>query len=321
MIKALAPGFLLTVALGVTSFFVSTMHDTLDALLVALLAGMLVRLLFGTQKWFVLVVAYAKDLKDVLIPIGVLLYSATININRSLTLPGTVYVHTLISFIVLLGVALILGKLFRLPQKTSWLTAVGSAVCGASAIAITSTAIDAKDEDISNSMIAITLVGLLAVVLYQTPLPFFSGLDRETYAVLSGATLQQTGMVKIATSSLGNLAKDIALPVKVLRTASIPFVALAFFYLTVKKEGFIKGRRYFIAVLAAFIVILGLTGLSPQFALITHLKGVKIAATIVFATAFANLGLLVDFKAMKLRPVIVALLAWVASVAVFLLMS
>jgi len=321
MIKALAPGFLLTVVLGVASFLISTTHDTLDALVVALLAGMLVRLLFGTQKWFILVVAYAKDLKVVLIPIGVLLYSATININKSLTLSGAVYLNTLISFIVLLGVALILGKLFRLPQKTSWLTAVGSAVCGASAIAITSTAIDAKDEDISNSMIAITLVGLLAVVLYLAPLPLIAGLDRETYAVLSGATLQQTGMVKIAASSLGNLAKDIALPVKVLRTASIPFVALFFFYLTVKKEGFIKGRRYFIAVLAAFIVILGLTGLSPQFAIITHLKVVKIAATIVFATAFANLGLLVDFKAMKLRPVIVALLAWAASVAVFLLMS
>jgi uncharacterized integral membrane protein (TIGR00698 family) len=321
MIKALAPGFLLTLALGVVSFFISNMHDTLDALVVALLAGMLVRLLFGTQKWFILVVAYAKDLKVVLIPIGVLLYSATININKSLTLSGTAYLHTLISFIVLLGSALLFGKLFRLPQKTSWLTAVGSAVCGASAIAITSTAIDAKDEDISNSMIAITLVGLLAVVLYLAPLPLIAGLDRETYAVLSGATLQQTGMVKIAASSLGSLAKDIALPVKVLRTASIPFVALAFFYFTVKKEGFIKGRRYFIAVLAAFIVILGLTGLSPQFALITHLKGVKIAATIVFATAFANMGLLVDFKAMKIRPVIVALLAWVASVAVFLLMS
>lgn len=321
MIKALTPGFLLTVTLGVVAFFVSTMHETLDALVVALLAGMLLRLAFGRQRWFVLVVAYAKDLKDVLIPIGVLLYSATININRSLTLPGTAYVHTLISFIVLLGVALILGRLFRLPQKTSWLTAVGSAVCGASAIAITSSAVDAQDEDISNSMIAITLVGLLAVVLYQTPLPFFSGLNQETYAVLSGATLHQTGMVKIATSSLGSLAKDIALPVKVLRTSLIPFVALFFFYLAVRKEGFKTGRGYLIAVLVAFIIILGLTGLSPQFAQITHLKGVKIAATIVFATAFANLGLLVDFKTMKLKPVIVALLAWVAAVAVFLLMA
>ena len=321
MIKALTPGFLLTVTLGVVSFFVSTMHETLDALVVALLAGMLLRLVFGRQRWFVLVVAYAKDLKDVLIPIGVLLYSATININRSLTLPGTAYVHTLISFIVLLGVALILGKLFRLPQKTSWLTAVGSAVCGASAIAITSSAIDAQDEDVSNSIIAITLVGLLAVVLYMAPVPLFAGLDGETYAVLSGATLHQTGMVKIATSSIGSLAKDLALPVKVLRTSLIPFVALFFFYLAFRKEGFKKGRGYLIAVLVAFIVILGLTGLSPQFALITQLKGVKIAATIVFATAFANLGLLVDFKTMKLKPVIVALLAWVAAVAVFFLMA
>lgn len=321
MIKALAPGFILTAILGVAAYFISTTHDTLDALVVALLAGMVLRLAFGRQKWFVLVVAYAKDLKDVLIPIGVLLYSATIDIEKSRHLSGAAYVHALISFIVLLGSALILGRLFRLPQKTSWLTAVGSAVCGASAIAITSSAVDAKDEDVSNSIIAITLVGLLAVTLYVVPLPLIAGLDKETYAVLSGATLHQTGMVKIATASLGNLAKDVALPVKVLRTASIPFVALFFFYLTVKNEGFKKGRGYFIAVLVAFIVILGLTGWSKQFALITHLKGVKIAGAIVFATAFANLGLLVDFKTMKLRPIIVALLAWALAVAVFLVMS
>lgn len=316
MLKALAPGFLLTVVLGVAAYYLATLHDTLDALVVALLAGMLIRLIFGRQAWFILAVAYAKDLKNFLIPLGVLFYSATINFSKSLELPGSMYVHTFLSLFVILFTALLLGRLFRLPAKTNWLTAVGSAICGASAIAITSTAVDAKDDDVSNSLIAITLVGLLAVVLYQT-LPLFTALDRETYAVLSGATLHQTGMVKIATASLGNLAKDVALPVKVIRTALIPYLALFFFALAVSREGYKKGMGYILMVLMAFILILGLTAFVPAFSELTKVKGIKIAATIIFSVAFANLGLLVDFKTMKLRPVIVALLAWAVAVAVF----
>lgn len=318
MIRALAPGFFLTAAIGIGSFFAAGLSDMLDALVVALLVGMIMRLLIGKQKWFFLVIAYAKDLKDFLIPIGVLLYSATINVDRTLKLPIQVHGITLISFIVLLGSALVLGRLFRLPHKTSWLTAVGSAICGASAIAITSSAIDAKDEDVSNSLIAITVVGLIAVILYQLPLSPIRMLNPETYAVFAGATLHQTGMVKIATASIGALAQNIALPVKVIRTTLIPIVALIFLIVTAKREGFQKKRKYFIAVLVAFIVILGLTAWSPQFEFVTHLKAVKVAVTLVFATAFANLGLLVDFKTMKVRPILVALLAWLAAVIVFL---
>lgn len=319
MLKALAPGFLLTVVLGVTSYFVSTLHDALDALVVALVAGMIFRLLFGGQSWFVLVVAYAKDLKDVLIPIGVLFYSATININKSLTLSMNAYLHMVVSVAVLLVVALVFGRLLKLPAKTNWLTAIGSAICGASAIAISSTAIDAKDEDISNSLIAITLVGLIALALYQV-LPFVMGLRAEDYAILSGATLHQTGIVKIATSGLGEFQKNIALPVKVLRTALIPFIALVFFYITVEREGYKKGTGYLLFVLIAFFIILGLSAFLPAFAALSKMQGIKIAATVIFSIAFANLGLLVDFKTLRLKPIIVAFIAWAAALGAFMLM-
>lgn len=319
MLKALAPGFLLTLVLAVVSYFVSTIHDALDALVVALIAGMLFRLLFGGQPWFALVVAYAKDLKDVLIPIGVLFYSATININKSLTLPMNAYIHMTVSVALLLIVALLFGRLLGLPTKTNWLTAIGSAICGASAIAISATAIDAKDEDISNSLIAITLVGLIALALYQV-LPFVMGLRAEDYAILSGATLQQTGIVKIATSGLGEIQKSIALPMKVLRTALIPFVALVFFYITVEREGYKKGTGYLLLVFIAFFVILGLSAFFPAFAALSKMAGIKIAATVIFAIAFANLGLLVDFKTVRLKPIIVAFIAWAAALGAFMLM-
>ncbi|HAR39714.1 MAG: hypothetical protein A2X56_04280 [Nitrospirae bacterium GWC2_57_13] len=320
MFKALAPGVLLTTLLGIGAYYLSGIHPTLDALVVALLAGMIIRLLFGKLPFFDMVIAYAKDIKDFLIPVGVILYAATINIKTSLALSGAVYAQTFVAFGVLLVAALLLGRLFKLPQKTNWLTAVGSSICGASAIAITCTAVDAKDEDISNSMIAITLVGLLAVAMFQA-IPYFQSLGNEVYGVLSGATLQQTGLVKMATANLGTVSKDIALPVKVLRTALIPFVALAFFFIAAKQNGKKKGSGYLLIVLAAFIVILGLTAFSPAFAVVTKFQAIKVAATIVFATAFVNLGLLCDFKTLKVQPIIVAFLAWAAAVGVFLVMA
>jgi uncharacterized integral membrane protein (TIGR00698 family) len=319
MFKALAPGVLLTTFLGIVAYLLSGLHEALDALVLALLGGMVIRLLFGKLSSFDMIIAYAKDIKDFLIPIGVILYAATINLGKSLSLPAHVYVQTFVSVAVLLVVALLLGKAFKLPRKMSWLTAVGSGICGASAIAITCTAVDAKDEDISNSLIAITLVGLVAIVLFRL-LPFVAMLGDQVFGVLSGATLQQMGIVKIATSGL-EAAKDVALPVKVLRMALIPFVALAFFFVVVKQEGKKKGSTYLLIVLAAFILILGLTAFNPAFAVITKFKWIKIAGTIVFATAFVNLGLLADFKTLKVQPIIVAFLAWVAAVGVFLIMA
>ncbi len=317
MLKLLMPGFLLTSLIGTAAYFISTIHDSLDALVVALIVGMLVRGLFGQRPKFELVIAYAKDIKNVLIPIGVILYAATINVNKSLQLPISAYVHTAISVFVLLIGTLVLGKLFGLSKKMNWLTAVGSAICGASAIAITSTVIDAKDEDVSNSLIATTLVGLIAVSIYHTSLPFIKNMDIETYAVMSGATLHQTGMVKIATSAIGSAAADIALPVKVLRISLIPFVALFFFNVSINQDGYRKGTAYLLILFVSFIFLLSMTALIPEIAVITKLKSIKIAATIVFGTAFANLGMLVDFNTMQIRPILAALLAWITAVTIF----
>src|SRR3990170_132170 len=114
MFKAMAPGALLTTLLGIVAYFVSGLHEMLDALVLALLAGMVLRLLFGKIPAFDIVIAYAKDLKDFLIPIGVILYAATINIQKSMTFAGAVYAQTFVATAVLLIVGLLLGRAFGL---------------------------------------------------------------------------------------------------------------------------------------------------------------------------------------------------------------
>src|ERR1700688_2679072 len=57
----------------------------------------------------------------------------------------------------------LLGRLFKLKPKLITLLAVGSAVCGVSAIIATKGAIDADDEDSSFSIAAILALGALAL--------------------------------------------------------------------------------------------------------------------------------------------------------------
>src|SRR5260370_1503926 len=59
-----------------------------------------------------------------------------------------------------------LGRLFKLKPKLTTLLAVGSAVCGVSAIIATKGAIEADDEDSSFSIAAILSLGALALFTF-----------------------------------------------------------------------------------------------------------------------------------------------------------
>src|SRR5882762_4953900 len=59
-----------------------------------------------------------------------------------------------------------LGRLFKLKPKLTTLLAVGSAVCGVSAIIATKGAIEADDEDSSFSIAAILALGALALFTF-----------------------------------------------------------------------------------------------------------------------------------------------------------
>ena len=310
MIKILAPGFFVTLVLGLAAWFLSTQYDVADALVVALLLGMSVRAIASRHPSFFLVIAYAKDIQRFLIPLGVLLYAGTINIRGSLELGSGIYVRTLASaaglFAITYSVALLLGC----SKKTTLLTAIGTAICGASAIAITSNVIEAEDDDTSNSLIAVTVAGLVAVALLHLWLGHLSEGQHALFAELSGATLQQTGMVKIATASLSPHLRDLALSVKVVRIALIPFIALGLSLASIRKSGGGRERFYVLAMLLGFIIVLALTASSPSFAASVKTLAVKNAATIVFAIGFANLGLLVDFGRLRPKTIAASLAGW-----------
>jgi uncharacterized integral membrane protein (TIGR00698 family) len=110
-----------------------------------------------------------------------------------------------------------LGRVFRLKPKLISLLAVGSAVCGVSAIIAAQGAIEADEEDSSFSIAAILALGALA--LFTFPLIGHAlHLGDRAYGVWAGLAVDNTA----------ETAAKVAVLVKSTRNAMIGFVVLAY---------------------------------------------------------------------------------------------
>jgi len=84
-----------------------------------------------------------------------------------------------------------LGRTFRLKPKLVSLLAIGSSICGVSAIIAAKGAIDADDEDASYAMAAILALG--AVSLFAFPLIGRSlGMSDHAYGLWAGLAVDNT---------------------------------------------------------------------------------------------------------------------------------
>ena len=59
-----------------------------------------------------------------------------------------------------------INKWLKLPERLGTLIAVGTSICGVSAIVATGPAIDAEDEEVAYAVAVITIFGLVATLVY-----------------------------------------------------------------------------------------------------------------------------------------------------------
>ncbi len=167
-----------------------------DALISAMVMGLLIRFLVGVNPKLMPGIILAPAL---FIPIGVIFYGAnTLNFVKFATVPTSYMLLELVIVLVYFGVIIWLGKMLNLRDAITYLVATGSGICGASAIAITSPVVEAEPDDVSCSLIPITLVAMIAL---WGIVPFIVGatnMATDTYAIYAGSTLQFTGFVKAA---------------------------------------------------------------------------------------------------------------------------
>src|SRR6201998_3125494 len=206
------PGVLLLTAVGYAGklleqnvgAYAKTHHWTfpnIEYVLWAIVLGLLISNTVGVPEIFRTGVAtYEFWLKA-----GIVLLGARFLLGDVLRLGGLSLVLVFIELALALTFMTYLGRGFKLSPKLTSLLAVGSAVCGVSAIIATQGAIDADEEDSSTAIGAI--LGLGALSLFTFPLIAHSlHLSDHAYGLWAGLAIDNTAEATAA----GALYSDVA---------------------------------------------------------------------------------------------------------------
>ncbi|MBU4612017.1 putative sulfate exporter family transporter [Achromobacter sp. GG226] len=198
----------------------------LSPLVVAVVIGMLYgNLMPGTQPagWSEGVALAARRL----LRIAIALYGLRIS-AQELSLvgwPGLALAATMI--VSTLGLGLIVARVMRLDRETAWLTAAGSAICGAAAVLAVEATQRSAAEKSTTAVATVVVFGTLSMALY--PLLFhggFLGLDATAMGIYIGATVHEVAQVVAAASAIDPATIDTATLVKMTRVALLVPVLL-----------------------------------------------------------------------------------------------
>ncbi len=227
-----------------------------------------------------------------------------------------------------------LNSKLKLPERIGTLIAIGTSICGVTAIVAAAPAIDAEDEEVAYGVAVITIFGLVAMLAYPYLAHYVFGGDAVMAGLFMGTAIHETAQVAGAGLVYADiysspLALDTATITKLVRNvfmaAVIPIMAL---YYTRKTAGakkkdvsFSKLFPTFILGFLAFAVIrsIGDTGVDTggyafglwDTATWDNIHGfIKDWAVNFMVIALAGVGLSTRFKMLKglgIKPFIVGL--------------
>src|ERR1700742_2973813 len=120
-----------------------------------------------------------------------------------------------------------LGRAFKLKPKLVSLLAVGSSICGVSAIIAAQGAIDADEEDSSYAIAAILLLGAISLFLFPL-IGHALHLSDQAYGLWTGLAVDNTAEATAAGALYSDAAGKVAVLAKTCRNATIGFVVLGY---------------------------------------------------------------------------------------------
>ena len=346
---ALIPGVLLLAAVGYAGKFVEHFINAygkahhyvlpnIEYVLWAILFGILISNTIGLPRIFRAGVAtYEFWLKA-----GIILLGARFLLGDVLKLGGVSLGLVFVALALSITFMTWLGRRFGLNPRLTTLLAVGSSICGVSAIIATQGAIDADEEDSSTAIAAILALGALS--LFTFPLIGHAlHMSDHAYGLWTGLAVDNTAEATAAGALYSDTAGKFAVLAKTCRNALIGFVVLAYAVQWARKglanQATVNNLQHkarflwqkFPKFVLGFLLIslLATLGASRNPAL-AHLGFNKVQLAALgnlsrwaFLLTFAGVGLRTDLRALfrqGARPFIVSALGEVAIAAITLVL-
>jgi uncharacterized integral membrane protein (TIGR00698 family) len=244
-----APGILLLATVGYSGKFIEhsvavfgkAHHLTLpniEYVLWAILVGMAISNIFGKSSFFRIfapgITTPGFATYEIFLKIGIILLGSRFILVDVLRLGGVSLVMVAIELGMAITLMTWLGKKFGLPPKLISLLAVGSSVCGVSAIIATEGAIDADEKDSSTAIAVILSTGVVALFTFPW-IGHLLHLSNSVFGLWAGLGVDNTAEA-VATGALySDAAGKIAVLAKTARNATIGFIVLGYALYWAKK--------------------------------------------------------------------------------------
>lgn len=173
--------------------------------------------------------ARTKHLTKLALGVSVAGLGAGVELARVLRAGAEGFIATVIGITACLALGELLRRLLRVPKRTGLLIAVGTAICGGSAIAAVAPVIEADEDETSVALATVFVLNGVALLVFP-PIGHWLGLDQQTFGTWAALAIHDTSSVVGAGLAYGSEALMIATAVKLARAlwiVPLTFVASA----------------------------------------------------------------------------------------------
>lgn len=336
--RSIVPGIGICAAIAVPCWFLGEALPVIGGPVFAILLGMLIAVWWGQPKRGTVQDGIAFTAKKIL-QYAVILLGFGLNLVQI----AAVGAESLPIICSTIATALIVGyllyKILHMESAIATLIAVGSSICGGSAIAATAPVIHAKDEEVAQAISVIFLFNVLAALIFPT-LGNALGMSNEGFGLFAGTAVNDTSSVTAAAAAWdgmhpGSNALDDATIVKLTRTLAIIPITLVLGILVARREnaagahdsalGSFSLKRAFPMFILFFLLASVVTTVAVAAgADVAVFAPLKTLSKFFIVMAMAAIGLNTDIvKLVKSggKPILMGLICWICIAAVSLAMQ
>ncbi|WP_310833134.1 YeiH family protein [Paenibacillus pedocola] len=240
-VRGFSEGLLLTLLLAVAAKYIAQLPflSIMGQLVLAILLGIVLRAVAGAPSRAVAGIQFSSKK---LLRAGIILLGLRLNIYAIVEAGPKVLLIAIIHIVFTLLAVYGLCRWMKIDRRLGILTACGTAICGAAAVAAISPQIKASDNETAVSAATVAILGTIFTLIYVAAYPWL-GLSEAGYGIFAGATLHEVAHVIAASAPVGQQAADLAVIVKLTRVALLAPVALGFGVWEARRERKQAGQR------------------------------------------------------------------------------
>ena len=300
-------GLLLVAAITAISYLISQQFSFISPLTIGLISALLLSNIINLPQSFAPGALFASK---TLMRAGIVLIGLRISYDQitEVGIPGLILVVT-----VVVGTffgALALGKFSKVSSNTSILIGAGFSICGNTAIAAISPAINAKREETAYAVGLVTLFGTISIAVLPA-LGTVLGLTEARFGAWAGAAVHDVGQVVATAEVIGGGALAVAVIIKLTRMLLLAPMLIAI-SAKFNASATTKLRSVIPVFILLFIAVVTINSLMELPANLVDYG--KTASTLLLTAGITGMGLGVKWKSLTQvggKPLLVAIITWI----------